>query len=151
MHNIENAVRPGILRRLAALFYDAWLITALWLIGATVDTFLREALDGTAGEGQYWVLQLYMILAPMAFYVGFWTHGGQTLGMRAWRIRLVNTSGGDVSVAQGIWRCLWAVPSLLPLGLGLLWVWFDPDRAAWHDRMSRTWLVMTEKRKKPAR
>lgn len=146
MSILDQATRPSLLRRLAALFYDIWLIAALWLIGSTADAFIRTALGGAAGQGQHWLLQLYMALAPVIFYIGFWTHGGQTLGMRAWRIRLVNEAGGNISIRQGIMRCLAAVLSLLPLGLGFIWVLFDRDGAAWHDRLSHTWLVMTEKR-----
>ena len=145
MIELDQAARPGLLRRLAALFYDAWLIAALWLIGATVDAFIRSALGGTPGEGQHWALQLYLLLAPMVFYCWFWTHGGQTLGMRAWRIRLVDEHGEAVDLRHAMLRCMWASLSLLPLGLGLLWVLFDRDHAAWHDRLSHTWLVLTRR------
>jgi uncharacterized RDD family membrane protein YckC len=122
------------------------LIAALWLLGATADTFLRAALDLSA-EGPHWALRLYLALAPIAFLVGFWTHGGQTLGMRAWRIRVVDDEGREISMGQGIRRCLYALLSWLPLGLGFIWVAFDRDRAAWHDRLTHTWLVMTSKRR----
>ena len=145
MFDLTQAARPSLPRRLAALFYDAWLIVALWLIGSAIDTFIRSALGSGAGEGPHWPLQLYMAAAPVLFYVGFWTHGGQTLGMRAWRIRLVNDGGTDITATQGLLRCLAALLSLLPLGLGFLWVAIDKERAAWHDRLTRTWLVMTEK------
>ena len=42
--SLEQASRSGLLRRLAAIFYDAWLILALWLIGAAVDAAIRSAL-----------------------------------------------------------------------------------------------------------
>jgi uncharacterized RDD family membrane protein YckC len=144
--DLSQAARPGLLRRLAALFYDAWLIAALWLLGATADAFIRSAMGLAPGQGNHLLLQTYLELAPMAFYVGFWTHGGQTLGMRAWRIRVVNSQGQIISLRQAVIRYLAALLSFLPLGLGLLWVVFDPERAAWHDRLSGTWLVMTEKR-----
>jgi len=145
MVTIEQASRPGLLRRMAAIFYDIWLILALWMIGATADTVVRSLLGGTPENGQHWLLQFYLVLSPMAFYIWFWTHGGQTLGMRAWRIRVVNENGGAISFSQAIARYLWAALSLLPLGLGLIWVVFDRDRAAWHDRLSHTWLVMLSK------
>lgn len=147
MFKLSEAARPGLLRRLAAMFYDAWLIAALWLLGSTVDTFVRDALGVPPGSGSHWILQLYMVLAPMIFYIGFWTHGGQTLGMRAWRIRVVDAQGRDISVAQAVLRCLYALLSWLPLGLGFLWIAFDRDRAAWHDRLSNTWPVMTSKKR----
>lgn len=147
MLNIREAARPALLRRLAAIFYDLWLIAALWILGAMADTVIRAAIGGNPGEGHYWPLQLYMALTPPLFFTWFWTHGGQTLGMRAWRIRLVNDQGADVSIAQALRRCLWALPSLALLGLGLIWVLFDRDKAAWHDRASHTWLVMLSKKR----
>jgi len=147
MLNIREAARPTLLRRLAAIFYDLWLIAALWVLGAMADTVIRTAIGGDAGEGQYWPLQVYMTLTAPAFFTWFWTHGGQTLGMRAWRIRLVNDLGGDVTTAQALRRCLWALPSLAFFGLGLIWVAFDRDKAAWHDRASQTWLVMLSKKR----
>jgi uncharacterized RDD family membrane protein YckC len=147
MFKLSEAVKPGLLRRLAAMFYDAWLIVALWLIGSTADTFVRAALGVSPEQGSHWILRLYLALAPVAFYVGFWTHGGQTLGMRAWRIRVVDEHGRNIGVRQALLRCLYALLSWLPLGLGFIWVAFDGDRAAWHDRLSNTWLVMTDKGK----
>ncbi len=144
--DLSQAARPGLLRRLAAMFYDAWLIAALWLLGSTADAFIRSALGGVPGSGSHLLLQIYLFLAPMAFYVGFWSHGGQTLGMRAWRLRVVDSRGRAIGPGQALVRYLAALVSLLPFGLGLFWVLFDPDRAALHDRLSRTWVVMTERR-----
>ncbi|RMG33376.1 MAG: RDD family protein [Gammaproteobacteria bacterium] len=140
---LEQAARPGLLRRLAAIFYDAWLIAALWLLGAAADAAIRTALGGAPGQGTHWLLQVYLIAAPVAFYCWFWTHGGQTLGMRAWRLRLVAAEGATVSLRQALIRCAAALLSWLALGLGYLWVLVDPDRAAWHDRLSGTYLVLT--------
>ncbi len=142
---LEQASRPGLLRRLAAIFYDAWLILALWLVGAAVDAAIRAALGGHPGEGTHWLLQLYLLATPVVFYCGFWTHGGQTLGMRAWRLRVVGPDGGRIGLRQALLRCLAALLSWLALGLGYLWALFDRDHATWHDRLSDTWLVMTRK------
>lgn len=140
---LEQAARPGLLRRLAAIFYDAWLITALWLLGAGIDALIRSALGGAPGQGAYWALQLYLIAVPIAFYCWFWTHGGQTLGMRAWRLRLVSSDGSTVDLRQALTRCAAALLSWLALGLGYLWILIDPEKAAWHDRLSHTYLVLT--------
>jgi len=147
MTKLSDARKSSLPRRLAAMFYDAWLVAALWLIGSTADAFIRMKLGGAPGEGQHWLLQIYLSLAPMVFYVGFWTHGGQTLGMRAWRIRVVNDQGSAISLPQAVSRYLFAILSLIPLGLGFIWAAFDRDSAAWHDRLSHTWLVVTEKRR----
>jgi uncharacterized RDD family membrane protein YckC len=70
-----------------------------------------------------------------------WQRGGQTLGLRAWRLRVV-TANGDAPGAGAAWR-RYAVAgvSLLALGAGFWWAWFDRDRLTWHDRASGTRLL----------
>jgi len=77
-----------------------------------------------------------------------WRRGGQTLGMRPWRLRLRTADGAPPS-----WRALWlryavGTLSLLAGGLGVWWAWFDRGRLAWHDRASGTGLERLPKRKK---
>jgi uncharacterized RDD family membrane protein YckC len=141
---IDNAVVPGLSRRLAAIFYDSWLVAAFWLLGATVDTFVRIGLE-LDNAGNHLPLQLYLVLAPVAFFSWFWMHGGQTLGMRAWRLKLLSRDGGKASLKQSLIRCAGALLSMLALGLGYLWILIDRDGLSWHDRLSDTRLVMVEK------
>ena len=142
--DLENAANPGLLRRLAAIFYDAWLIVGLWLVGATVDFFIRQAL-GLDTDGAHLFLQLYLTLVPFGFFGWFWTHGGQTLGMRAWRLKLFDQQGHAVGWRAATVRVAGAYLSAFVLGLGYLWMLVDPQRQTWHDRLSRTRLVMTRK------
>ena len=142
MHtDIKNAIVPGLWRRLAAIFYDSWLVAAVWLLGAMVDTLVRVAMD-VATTGSHLALQIFLFTAPAVFFGWFWTHGGQTLGMRAWRLKLLDRSGAVVSWHQSLVRYVGAWISLLAFGLGYLWVWVDRDGLAWHDRLSNTRLVM---------
>ena len=141
MHNpLENAAVPGLLRRLAAIFYDSWLIVAIWMVGVTVDTFI-----GAGSEGSHLGLQVYVILSTVAFFSGFWIHGGQTLGMRAWRLKLLGRDGETVTLRQALIRCAAALLSMATLGLGYLWMLIDRDRLTWHDRLSDTRLVLLKK------
>ncbi|MEL6721989.1 MAG: RDD family protein [Pseudomonadota bacterium] len=136
---------PGLWRVLAAIFYDSWLIGALILLGATGDTFIRHLLMNYGSEMGYTSLQLYCLLAPLGFFAGFWTHGGQTLGMRAWRIRVVTPQGEPVTAYQATIRYFAAMLSWLTFGLGYLWIMFDPAQRSWHDRLSGTCLVLVIK------
>ena len=140
---VQTAVKPGLLRVLAAIFYDLWLLAALWFLGAIVDTLVRQ----TPG-GNYLPLWTWWALSPLLFFGWFWTHGGQTLGMRSWRIRVVDSEGEAIGWGQAARRYLAALVSWGAAGLGFLWILFDRDGCSWHDRLSGTYLVMTEKRKK---
>ena len=72
-------------------------------------------------------------------------HGGQTLGMRAWRLQLRNLRPGPISWWQVLLRFLVALPSGLLLGLGYLWILVDRKHLSWHDRYSETCIVQLEK------
>jgi uncharacterized RDD family membrane protein YckC len=145
MHDdIDNAVAPSLWRRLVAIFYDIWLVAAIWLLGATADTLVRAGLE--VGSADFHLpLQLYLLISPAVFFSWFWTHGGQTLGMRSWRLRLLDSGGEPVTLKQSLVRYGAALLSLLPFGLGYLWVLFDRDGLAWHDRLSKTRLVLLKK------
>jgi uncharacterized RDD family membrane protein YckC len=139
--DLGNAAAPGLLRRLAAIFYDSWLVVGIWLLGVIIDTFVRDE-KGLGLAISHLPLQLFFIVAPLLFFGWFWTHGGQTLGMRAWRLKLLADSGEPVSARQAIVRFFAACLSALVLALGYLWVLFDRDRKSWHDHISGTRLVM---------
>ena len=145
--SLQNAARPSLLRVLAAIFYDLWLIAAIWMLGVIVDTFVRSALTGSASEGSHLLLWAWWAISPFLFYLWFWTHGGQTLGMRAWRIRLVDAAGEPVNAKAALRRSLFALLSWAPAGLGFVWILFDAQRNSWHDRLSDTYLVLTAKNK----
>ncbi len=143
--DLATASPPGLLRRLAALLYDSLLVAALLML-ATVPYVMLT--DGAAVP--HWVrvlFQTYLLAVMFGFFSWFWLHGGQTLGMRAWRLRVVSRDGGPIRPRQALARFGWALPSLLLLGLGLLWVLVDKERLAWHDRLSGTRLVLLPKTK----
>lgn len=141
---------PGLLRRLAAIFYDAFLVAGL-VVSAFALAYLPLAMGlGLEDLRQHpmvrHLLGLWMLCVAAGFHLWFWTHGGQTLGMRAWRLRLVSVDGGPVGFGRALVRYLVAVLSWLVLGLGFLWVLVDPEKRAWHDLASGTRLVLTDPR-----
>jgi uncharacterized RDD family membrane protein YckC len=141
--NLEHRISPGLVRRLAAMLYDWLLLFALMLVATSLITL---PLGMPSGFGLVMFQSLLFILMPAIFFIGFWMRGGQTLGMRSWRIKLVTDSGGPVTAQAALRRLLAALLSLLPGGLGFVWMVWDPDRLAWHDRLSGTRLVMVKPR-----
>lgn len=130
----------GLPRRLAAIVYDLLLLVALLMV-ATLALLLVSGAENVPRV----LLQAWVLLISFAFFGWFWTHGGQTLGMRAWRLKLVRDSGGAVGWADAARRFLAAILAWLPAGLGFIWSLFDRERLAWHDRLSHTRLVITPK------
>jgi uncharacterized RDD family membrane protein YckC len=138
---------PGLARRLAAMFYDCLLLAALWF---AISALLLAASGGllTSPDRPLWLLYFHrisLILVSILFYTEFWTHGGQTLGMRAWRLKIVANDGEPVSWKQALWRFAAAIPSIGLFGLGLLWMFLDRERRTLHDHLSGTRFVLLAK------
>ena len=135
---------PGIARRLAAMIYDSLLIAALWF---AIDALLLLITHGQLASPdrplwQLYLLQACLIFITVLFFAGFWTHGGQTLGMRAWRLRLVTIDNQPINWQQSLKRLAIAIPSIGACGLGFLWMLLDREHLALHDRLSGTKLIL---------
>ena len=135
-------VRVPLWRRLAAAAYDGLVVLALMFLGtALIMPLSRGAItpDHPLAELLY---QAYLLAIGFLFFAGFWTRGGQTLGMLAWRVKLVRSDAGHrVTWKQALVRYLAAILSWVALGLGFWWSSFDPERKTWHDRVSGTELI----------
>jgi len=144
-----NSISPvssvaGLGRRLMAMVYDSLLLLALWFLAAIPLLWLPP--EGRAVPWGRLLIQLYFALVAFGFLGGFWVHGGQTLGMRAWRLQLVANAGRGIGWSRALVRFLAAMLSWLCLGLGFLWVLVDRRGLAWHDHLSRTRIVLLPKR-----
>lgn len=142
--NTQNGKETGLTIRLLAMIYDGLLLFAV-LMMATLPYILI-----IGGPPQSSVtrlgLQLYLLTIIVSFFVWFWTHGGQTLGMRSWRLKLVANNGGAISRSMAFKRLLAALLSLLAVGLGYFWILLDPHKRAWHDILSNTRLIRLPKK-----
>ena len=132
-------LRPAALgRRFASGLYDLLLLAALILI-ATFP-FLAVLGDSTSGWRRH-VLQGWVLAVAGAYFAWFWTHGGQTLPMKTWRLRLVRGDGAPVSLPRALHRYFLAVLGFFAVGLGFLWALVDRDRQFLHDRLAGTALI----------
>ena len=146
--------RALIPRRLLSIFYDMWPVLALWFALSFLFN-LAYTLSGHDAREYIqpftllgWLLWIACWVVAGLYVTVSWRRGGQTLGMRPWRIRLVNAE--DPATAPS-WRAVWiryavGTASLLLAGLGFFWAWIDRDRLTWHDRASGTRLVRVPKR-----
>jgi uncharacterized RDD family membrane protein YckC len=108
-----------IWRRFAASVYDGLLLLALWMVAALIDTWVRDALGGAARTRL--AFQILLFLVGLGFFGYSWTHGGQTLGMRVWRMRVRRSDGSALrwptaSVRYAVMLLTWfalLLPALL--------------------------------------
>ena len=131
----------GLFRRLAAILYDSLLIIAIWLITTLLLVSLIN--DGNALRGPLFQFGLYF--EACLFYSYFWRLRGQTLGMQVWRIKLINPDRQTLSWQECFARLFFALVSISMLGLGFIWMLFDPAKLTWHDRASGTRVILLGK------
>ncbi|MDQ7090566.1 MAG: RDD family protein [Methylococcales bacterium] len=130
----------GFFRRFGAIIYDSFLLLAVLFLAAT------SLLPFNAGEAvtSKIINTPYYLLVSFIFYGWFWTHRGQTAGLRTWKIRLKTLDGTPVTWKHALIRFLAALLSWGIGGLGFLWIVLDKNNHALHDHLSKTYLVFDD-------
>ena len=146
--DIANAETPALPRRLAAIIYDSVLIFALLVVAFALLVIPLGMGLGVDGEqiARNPLARVYLGSVIAGFFCWFWLRGGETLGMRAWRVRLVRDDGRPLTLKLCLLRQAAALLSWAALGMGFLWSLLDRDRLTWHDRLTGTRLVMVLKK-----
>jgi len=142
--NSSTPRKPSPFRLLAVMLYDSMLMVSVLLVAAAVAVALNGGEAIGANNPFFFV---YLLGVAFIFYGWFWTHGGQTLGMRAWRIYLISGNNTGINWQQAFLRFMVGLFSWLPLGLGYWWLWLSPDKLSWHDIASGSYLVYSPKEK----
>ena len=133
-------------RRLMAILYDSLLVLALLFVGTVPFVAMRGGQPVDSGDLAY---QITLVTIAWAFFAGFWSLSGRTLGMQSWRLRIEDENGLRPGIATSTLRFFAAILSWLPLGLGFWWQIWDKDKLSWHDRLSGTRLRYHEKTSEP--
>jgi uncharacterized RDD family membrane protein YckC len=152
----QPLARAGLMRRVAALLYDGFLVAAIWMVlgfilQLIVGTESNQLVDGVVQTDPLLDALLFtiMVASGSGFYIWFWTKSGQTLGMIAWRIKLESLDGGLIDFRQGVIRYVAAWPAFFLFGLGYLSLCLDSKGDAAHDKVSRSKVVVLPKSHRP--
>lgn len=143
------------------MFYETMLLFGVVFIAVWLFSTLLQQRHALYLRG---ALQEWLFLVVGIYFVWFWSHGGQTLAMKTWRIRLVTSDGKPVKIVRAIGRYLlawcWFMPGLalawilgaktwmmvlIPLANMVIWaltIYLDPHRQFLHDRLAGTRLVV---------
>ncbi|QRX84999.1 RDD family protein [Glaciimonas sp. PAMC28666] len=159
---------PSLKRRFGSMMYEAMLLFGiLFIAGLLFSTLLQQRNALYLRHGQ----QIWLFVVLTAYFVWCWSHGGQTLAMKTWRLQLVNKDGSALNAKDAFMRYLLAWLWFLP-GLALAWafgahtwmlaiipilnfvvwsltIYLDPKRQFLHDRLAGTKLIDMQKSMKP--
>jgi len=155
-HSSNNTV-AGLTRRLAAMIYDSFLLFSIWIaFGAFIISPIRFSIYGLPEGNDSWsgfpfiiqILLTCLILLTLAgYYFICWRKQGQSLGMKAWRLKLQSTNGELASPKQCIQRSIVAPFCLGFFGLGYLWCFISSSRGCLHDQITGTEVILMAKEK----
>lgn len=135
--NISQSAKnltPSWKSRLACLFYEALVVAAIIIVGLIIPHTLLGAAAGIVVSGKTLLAHLFLML--LLYFAWQWLHGGQTLAMKTWKIRLVSADGRSLRPPQALLRYALAWPGTLLFGLGFFWAIFDHDGQYLHDRIA---------------
>lgn len=142
---------PGFFRRIAAMFYDWVLLIAVILVAVTVFTMGTDLVFGQNASHDLLqnpvarlFYQLYLVAVSALFYAWFWTHGGQTLGMKVWKLKIVDQNLDTPGLKQALLRLFYIILSCIPAGLGFFWMLFNDRNLTLYDSLSKTRLIIID-------
>jgi uncharacterized RDD family membrane protein YckC len=130
--------------RAVAALYDLFPLIALWMATGAIG-FAATHGDLDARSPPLWY-RLALLAVTVAYFVVSWMRGGQTIGMRAWRLRVERADGARLTLLGALLRFVVAGFSLAAAGAGMLWSLVDRDRRTWHDLAAKTRVVRVSKR-----
>ncbi|MGB0893357.1 MAG: RDD family protein [Parashewanella sp.] len=151
-----NFPRASFLRRLGAIIYDLLLAVAVYMVAGAIGfgvfvALVKTGLISTHGyevvsdaltyvpvyKGVY---QFWLAVTVASFYAVFWSKGGQTLGMRAWRLKVQHPNGQSLSLITAYARVVWSL-----LGIGNFFILISKEKLALQDQMTRSEVVQLSK------
>jgi uncharacterized RDD family membrane protein YckC len=134
--------------RIAAAVYDLFPLIALWMLTAGIMLLAAHGDVDVAHPPLAYRLALRsaLLLVTASYFVISWMRGGQTIGMRAWRLRVVSAEGGALPWPRALLRFAIACVSLLAIGAGFLWCLLDRQGRGWHDLAARSTVVPLPRR-----
>jgi uncharacterized RDD family membrane protein YckC len=170
------ALYPSLFRRLASLVYEGLIVAAILVAGglafSATGAGLNALLTGPGARApanlERALLQAFLAALLGAYFVRSWVRGGQTLAMKAWKLRLVDSAGNGVGARRALARFalsglvlgtgaaaamwLWRHPAsvtgwlaALPAAADLGWILCDRERQFLHDRLTRTRVVRIDR------
>ena len=137
--------------RLAAGLFDTVLLASLDAVVIVLTLRLAELDLQSLDALPVTPLVGFLILLNGGYVVVLTLAGGQTFGKMVFGVVVVDRAGLPVTPSTALVRALAYLVSVLPLGVGVVWMFLDSDRRALHDRLAGTRVLMVSSRLGPGR
>lgn len=132
---------PGFWRRIICLIYEFLLLLAVLFIASFIFHLIFSDTHASYFRPLF---QFYLLIIMGCYFIWYWTHGGQTLAMQTWKMRLISANGEKLTKKQAVSRYLFALISIFFFGVGIIWALFDRDHQFLHDRLAGTRIIQVE-------
>ena len=134
-------ISAGFFKRIFSLLYDTLIIAGIILSLTLLLVFINGKTIVTGSILSYAELAILFFTGPI-FYCYFWLQNhGQTIGMQAWKIKVVSISGARITLKQCVLRCIGSILGFCFMGMGYLNILFNSDNKAWADIFSSTRII----------
>ena len=132
----------NIWKHIAAFIYDLFPVIAIILLSSLLVLILR---NGEMVPRHTLWFDILIIIEIALYYIYSWKIGGQTLGMRAWKLKIISTDNTlRITWTQSVVRFITGVLSTLLLGTGLFWKYFSKKKLSWMDITSHSKTIMSD-------
>ena len=145
MNTLNNSNTVSLPRRVLVILYDSILLVAVLFFMSLPIIIPFEI---TTDHILYPLYIVYIYAIAFLFFAWSWTHGGQTLGLKTWKIKLVSVSGNQVTWKESFMRYIGSLLCWLSCGIGFLWCYTNKERLAWNDLISNTRLTALSSKSK---
>ena len=125
-------------RRMAAFVYDGFIIFSLLMLATTIALFINQG-DSLLPHRSLFLL--YLIIMTGLLLTWCWHRGGQTVGMLAWKIKIVDNHDQLITWKRALLRYILSLASFIFCGVGFIWCLIDKEHQSLHDRLARTKLI----------
>jgi len=136
--------------RLVAYILDSLLLGAILVLLGLVGLILLLPILSAEGGDQLspiaivllWALLLVGILVSVLYFPFFWASGGQTPGMRPFRLYVVRDSDGTpIGWGSALLRMLGMYVASTVFYLGFAWILVDKRHRGWQDLIAGTVVI----------
>jgi uncharacterized RDD family membrane protein YckC len=130
----------GFWIRVGATLIDTVIIIIVLMVPLSF-IYGQQYLLGDQYLRGFWDLILGYVV-PIVATIWFWLRFMGTPGKMALKLRVVDArTGNKLSLGQAIGRYFAYILSILPLGLGFIWIGIDSRKQSWHDKLAGTVVI----------